>query len=193
MRYRLARDQMKSEGWTKASVALALLAIVVVSLASSCAQSTASATSTPSALPSPTPSASLPTASPPLGGPVPAQLLGDWYKVMPSDTFTAMSSYPCPAHPTPANCFFQLTLTATSYNQSFTALGGRQDAGQGDVVVNQREIDFFNGALCGLQLQDGVGRYKWTLTGGVLHLALISDPCPRSEILAYPTGYSHTH
>lgn len=184
---------MTTKGRTGVRAIAALLATGFVSL-SSCSQPTSSAKlQTAAPAPSSTPAASLPAASPPPGGPVPAQLLGDWYKVMPSDTFTAMSSYPCPAHPTPANCFFQLTLTATVYNQSFTALGGRQDAGQGDVVVNQREIDFFNGALCGLQLPDGVGRYKWTLTGGVLHLALISDPCPRSEILAYPTGYSHTH
>ena len=123
---------------------------------------------------------------------MPAQLLGDWFKIIPPDTFMAVSSYPCPSHPTAANCFFQLTLTATRYDQSFTALGGRQEAGQGEVVVNKGEIDFFNGELCGLQLPDGVGRYRWALAGGVLHLALISDPCPRSEILAYMTGYSRT-
>lgn len=113
---------------------------------------------------------------------MPNQLLGDWYEFVPPATFTAISSFPCPPHPTAANCFFQLTLTATAYHQSFTAVGGTQEAGHGDVVVNNQEIDFFNGALCGLALPDGVGRYTWSIAGGVLRLNLISDPCSRSEI-----------
>jgi hypothetical protein len=99
--------------------------------------------------------------------------------------------YPCPSPVTAANCFFELTLTTTTYSQAFSAIGGKQDAGQGDVVVKNHEIDFFNGVLCGLELPDGIGRYTWTLTGGVLHLTLISDPCPRQEAYIYQ-GWTRT-
>jgi len=91
----------------------------------------------------------------------------------------AISGTPCPSRPTAANCFFQLLLTATTYSQALTAKPGLLGAGRGDVVVNNNEIDFFNGAYCGLDLPDGVGRYTWKITGGLLHLSLISDPCPR--------------
>lgn len=90
-------------------------------------------------------------------------------------------------------------FTATTYQLGFTAVGANPP-GQGDVVVNNDEIDFFNGVqgtggttdLCGLHLPEGVGRYKWTLTGGVLHLVpLNQDPCIRIG-LAYPQGWSRT-
>jgi hypothetical protein len=51
----------------------------------------------------------------------------------------------------------------------------------GDVVVNNTEIDFFSADVYGLKLPDGVGRYTWTLTGGLLNFVpLNQDPCPRS-------------
>jgi Fibronectin type III domain len=103
------------------------------------------------------------TPTPPLaGGPVPAQLIGDWFLFLPA-VVTAVGGAPCPSPPTHTNCFFQLTLTATTYIGAVTALGGSQPYGSGDVVVNHTEIDFFNGGGCGLQLPDGVGRYKWAL------------------------------
>jgi hypothetical protein len=117
---------------------------------------------------------------------VPAQLLGDWYEFLPTSTFNAISSYPCPPNPTAANCFFQVALTATTFHLSSTALGGTQSGGQGNVVVNHSEIDFFNG-IC-----DGVGRYKWSIAGGVLRFTLISDPCTRSEVLT-DQSWSRTH
>jgi Fibronectin type III domain len=133
-----------------------------------------------------------PPASPPPGGPAPAQLLGDWF--LPEAAAMALNppatgGPPCPNPPTPANCFIQLTLAATTYYLHIWT----QLTASGDVVVNNKEIDFFNGTFCGLQLPDGVGRYTWTLTGGVLHLtALNPDPCGRDEVLAYQ-GWSRTH
>jgi hypothetical protein len=58
-------------------------------------------------------------------------------------------------------------------------------------VVNNDEIDFFNGVLCGLKLPDGVGRYTWRVTAGVLYFTLISDPCSRSTYYAY-RGFTRT-
>jgi hypothetical protein len=180
---------MTAQRWFVSPAIAALLGIAIVFLASSCGQSTSSAKlPTPSAAPSPTPAPSLPAASPPPGGPVPTQLLGDWF-LPPAANEAINGNGVCQSPATAANCFIQLTLTATTYHLAVTGAGGRgQYAGSGDVVVNDNGIDVFNGALCGLQLPDGVGRYKWTLTGGVLHFTLISDPCSRYEVLAYQ-GY----
>jgi hypothetical protein len=159
----------------------AILAIALVFLASSCSQSTSSAKlPAPSAVASPTPS-----PSPPPGGPVPAQLLGNWF--LGPVSYVAVNGYaaPCPSPPTGSNCFFKLTFTATTFRQSFTAVGGTQSAGHGNVVVNKSEIDFFNGDC------DGVGRYTWTLTTGVLRFVLISDNCPRYALYTY-TGWTRT-
>jgi hypothetical protein len=163
---------------------VALLGVAIVFLASSCGQSTSSATvPTPHAAPSPTPA-----ASPPPGGPVPAELLGDWF--LPPAAVLDIG-YTCPSHPNDLNCFADLTFTATTYQVVFHAIAA-SPPGHGDVVVNNDEIDFFNGVQCGLQLPDGVGRFKWTLTSGVLHLVpLNQDPCRRNG-LAYPQGWSRT-
>ena len=49
---------------------------------------------------------------------------------------------------------------------------------QGDLVVNGSEIAFFNSAVCGLMLPEGVGRYRWRVNGKMLHLEPIGkDPC----------------
>jgi hypothetical protein len=168
--------------------AAALLGIALVFLASSCSQSTPSATLTPSVVPSPTP-----TASPPPGGSVPSQLLGNWY--LPGAALTRLSqgAITCPPNPTATNCFFQFTLAATTYQQSYVATGGKTASGQGDVVVNNDEIDFFNGVLCGLKLPDGVGRYTWRVTAGVLYFTLISDPCDRKTFYTgWNRGFTRT-
>ena len=48
----------------------------------------------------------------------------------------------------------------------------------GDLAVKGNEIAFFNAAICGLQLPDGVGRYRWTIEGKRLHFELIGEePC----------------
>jgi hypothetical protein len=163
-------------------------AAAFVFLATSCGQPTSAARQpTPSVVPNLTPAAAVP-GSPPPGGPVPAQLLGNWF--MPpvaDDAINGNGSCPKPA--TTSNCFIELNLAATTYHLTVTDAGGKgQYAGSGNVVVNNNEIDFFNGAICGLQLPDGVGRYTWTLKGAILHFTLISDPCSRYEVLAYQ-GY----
>jgi len=107
-------------------------------------------------------------ASPPPGGPVPSQLIGDWVQMgssTPSDTV-------------------DLILNATTF--SFATSG---ESNFGDIVVNGTEIDFFNGDGCGLRLPDGIGRYNWTLGNGTLHFKpLAQDPCDmRSSHLADQT------
>jgi hypothetical protein len=159
-----------------------LLAIAVVLLASSCSQSTSSATQ-------PNPSAA---PSRPPGGPVPDQLLGDWFMAMPPAVIEAVTGVPCPSPPTAENCFFQLTLMASTSHAYFVANPGVEDLGLGDVVVNNNEIDFFNGVYCGIPLPGGVGRYAWKDTGGLLYLTMISDPCTRSHFFSYQ-GWSRTH
>lgn len=174
---------MTAQRWIGSPAIAALLGIAIVFLASSCGQSSSSAKlSTPSVAPSATPVVSRPAASPspPPGGPVPAQLLGHWF--MPPESVVSVG-YPCPTHPTAANCFFELTLTATTYVQ--TRLNGTvsEPDGKGNVVVNDNEIDFFNDSFEGcLFLPNGIGRYTWTLTRGVLYLTDLSDPCPRANV-----------
>jgi hypothetical protein len=170
---------MRTRRWITSPAMAAMLGMTIVFLASACGQSTASAKLPP-------PSAA---ASPPPGGPVPAQLLGDWF--MPPAAVEPVSGVPCPSPATVTNCFFQLTLMATTYHQAYTASGGKQAAGQGDVVVINHEIDFYNGVICGLKLPDGVGRYTWTITAGVLYFTLISDPCTRWEVYTHQ-GWGRT-
>jgi hypothetical protein len=172
---RAARKASRPEGSGvgKGGVA-APLGIACVLLASSCGQSTPSAT-TPSAVSSPTP-----TASPPPGGPVPAQLLGNWY--LPGASVTQVSGDSCPSNPTPTNCFFQLMLGATTWSISYVASGGIQVPSQGTVVVNNNEMDFFNSVYCG-PLPTGLGRFTWSVTAGVLYFTLISDECTRAHVL----------
>jgi hypothetical protein len=175
---------MTARRWIGWPAIAAMLGLAIVVLASSCGQSTSSSTvPTPSVASSPTPA-----ASPPPGGPVPAQLLGDWF--LPPAAVLDLG-YTCPSNPNDLNCFAKLTFTATTYQAVQHAIGANPP-GQGDVVVNNDEIDFFNGVQCGLHLPDGVGRFKWTLTSGVLHLVpLNQDPCGRT-FLAYPQGWSRT-
>jgi hypothetical protein len=141
----------------------------------------------PSACGQSTPSANLPTASAassrPAGGPVPSQLLGDWLlPLAAANAYEQSQGDTCPTPLAVATCMFKLTLTATTYNFAINAPG--RTNGGGDVGVNGTEIDFFNGQACGLALPEGVGRYTWTLTGGVLHFApLNQDACPRAPLL----------
>jgi hypothetical protein len=140
--------------------AAALTCIALAFLASSCGESNSSATvALSSAVPSPPP-----------GGRVPAQLLGDWF--LPPAIVEAVEGN--------ASCrLLKLTLTATTYRITHDPACG-VFASTGEVVVNKTEIDFFNADVCGLTLPDGVGRYSWTLTDGVLSfVALNQDPCPR--------------
>jgi hypothetical protein len=162
-----------------------LLGIVFAVVASACGgQSTSSAKlPTPAVAPS-----APPAASPPPGGPVPAQLLGDWF--LPPAAAEAAVGVSCPSPSTTSNCFYELTLAPTRYKLVWRD-GSLSGTGTGDAVVNNNEMDFFNGVNCGLQLPDGVGRYTWTLTRGLLIFTLISDPCGRSPDLSQQ-GWSRT-
>lgn len=83
----------------------------------------------------------------------------------------------CPQPLEVSTCSVRLRLTATQYSWT-TNLG--LDPRAGDVVVNHREINFFNGPACGLKPPAGIGRYTWTVTGAVLRFASVgNDPCPR--------------
>jgi hypothetical protein len=188
---------MTTQRWMHSSAIAAPLSIALLLLASSCGQSTSSAKlPTPSAAPSPTPAAASPT--PPPGGPVPAQLLGDWFLPQAATTafFGAHTGEECPSDASASNCFVQLTLTAASYQQMYTAGGGARNLGSGNVVVSNNEIDFFNevnpDGITDCAIRGGVGRYKWTLTGGVLLFTLISEPCSGTAVLAYK-GWRRTH
>jgi hypothetical protein len=173
---------MTRRRWTGPRAIGLLLGIAFVFVASSCSQSTSSANA-------PTRSA---TPSPPAGDPVPTQLLGDWFMAMPPAVIEAKTGVQCPSHPTAENCFFQLTLMASTSHAYFVASPGVEDLGLGDVVVNNNEIDFFNGVYCGIPLPGGIGRYTWKLTGGLLYLTNISDPCTRAHFFSYQ-GWSRTH
>jgi hypothetical protein len=145
----------------------------------------------PSPLVTPSPYRPAPPRSAPQGGFVPPELLGDWF--LPPAAVEDIESTTCPSPTTGATCFYQLSFTAQTYRQAFTARGGKQQAaGSGEVVVNGNEIDFFSGVLCGASAPDDVGRYTWSITGGVLRFKLISDPCPRDYLLQYG-GWSRTH
>jgi hypothetical protein len=159
----------------------ALLVFAFVLLASSCGPSASSA-KLPTRSPAP---------SPPPGGPVPEQLLGDWFMAMPPAVIETKTGVPCPSPPTPENCFFQLTLMAST-THAYLVANPSVDLLTGDVVVNKDEIDFFSGVYCGIPLPGGIGRYTWKLTGGLLYLTMISDECTRSHFFSYQ-GWSRTH
>jgi hypothetical protein len=149
----------------------AILALLAVTFA--CGGSSPSASSSPTA-----------ASNSPAGGPVPTQLIGDWsLSAEALDAILQVSgNSQCPKPLSVQTCMASLRLTATHYSWvSDLPL----DTRAGDVVVNQSEMDFFNGPACGLKLPQGVGRYTWTITGAVMRfVALGPDPCPRSVWLA---------
>jgi ABC-type transport system substrate-binding protein len=109
-------------------------------------------TTTSSAATTPPTVSPSPSGTPPPGGPAPSELIGTWIEVSPT-------------------AGLDLTLSAAHY-----AFG----EGHGDIVVNGNEIDFFNGDSCGLPLPQGVGRYRWKLSGTTLTFTGITvDPCGR--------------
>ena len=152
----------------------ALLGTAFVVLASACGQSSSSAQA-------PVQSAG---SSPPPGGPVPTQLLGDWF-LPPATVSTIMGNDSCR--------LLKLTLTVTSYHLTHTDNPACGTSSAGDVVVNKTEMDFFNADVCGLKLPDGVGRYQWAFTGGVLHFTpLNQDPCPRGQYWLANRNYTRS-
>jgi hypothetical protein len=140
-----------------------LMALIAGSLMAAACGGSPTAKSNSTVLPTSSPS---PSASPPPCGPVPAQLQGDRFYHRDDG-------------------WVQLTLNGEQYG-----LRGVQNPhfgapAEGSVVVNGDEIDFFNGDQCGIGLPGGIGRYRWTVTGGDLALSpLNEDPCGRSEDLA---------
>ena len=106
-----------------------------------------------------------PSSSAPQGGPIPAQLDGAWRQVV--DPSVVM------------------ILTANYYSQA-----GPDGSGHGNVAVNGSEIDFFNGSQCYLSPPAGIGKYRWTVSGGLLVFSPVnSDPCPRASYLADLKGW----
>ena len=100
------------------------------------------------------------------GQPVPSQLQGDWFFHR-------------------GDGWVQLTLDGNQYKLQGYHNGRFGAAANGNVIVNADEIDFFDGDQCGIPLPGGVGRYRWTLPGELLHFAALNDdPCGRSEDLA---------
>ena len=150
----------------------ALVLVPLIVIASACGEQSSSARP-------PTQSA---TAGRPQGDPIPAQLQGDW--VLSAAAADAYAGGTCPKPLAIATCMFKLTFTATTFQVTSNVAG--YSGGHGEAVVYGAEIDFFNGTACGLQLPDGVGRYTWTETGGLLRFTLIRDPCQatRSSFLA---------
>jgi hypothetical protein len=134
---------------------LALLPVAFVIAACGAATATSNAVSHTSSAAA---RSSTPAPTQPPGGPVPAQLIGDWVLM------------PLAANP---DSDVDLIVNATTF--SFSNSG---ETTFGKLVVNGTEIDFFNGDGCGLALPDGVGHYRWTLQAGVLYFsALGEDPC----------------
>jgi hypothetical protein len=160
----------------------AVVVMVLACIASSCGSQSPSAAGSPTPSASPSPS----LGPPPPGGPVPAQLLGVWLLHTPNpDPGLAVDGI--------INGKTQLTLTATTYRvESVNNNPSPRYPEAGAAVVNGSEIDFFTETsgqpFCHLHLPDDVGRYIWTLKGGVLHLATLvaagyyGDPCGRLDL-----------
>jgi len=117
--------------------------------------------------------AATPTAfarvTPPPGGPVPDALNGDWHVITtnPGDQGDLIFN----------GSKFQIETTG---GVSF-----------GQVAVNGDEMDFYSGTGCGIALPGGVGRYRWNLSGGVLHLAPLGiDPCGGRERAIANSSYT---
>jgi hypothetical protein len=52
----------------------------------------------------------------------------------------------------------------------------------GDLVVDGDEILFYNAAICGLTLPDGIGRYRWAVDHDALRFELVGkEPCGAAE------------
>jgi hypothetical protein len=89
-----------------------------------------------------------PTPAPPTGGPAPAELRGQWL---------------------PPDGSGRIFIMANSWTSG--------DA-YGEFVVRGDEIDFYNGKYCGIRLPGGVGRYRWSVSDGLLRFTpLDADPC----------------
>jgi hypothetical protein len=113
-----------------------------------------------SATPSPPPTA-------PHGGPAPAELQGQWVDIRDTGSGGTTAG----------------VLRFVIRPDSFVWAEAR-----GELVVRGTEIYFYNGSMCGIPLPGGVGRYRWSISGGLLHFTpLAPDPCTdRPQELAGP-------
>lgn len=111
-----------------------------------------------------------PTPSPaaPQGGPAPAELLGQWVDIRDIGSAVTRAGVG------------RFVIRPDSF-----VAGG---AARGELVVRGKEIDFYNGSLCGIPLPGGVGRYRWSISGGLLRFTpLAPDPCTdRPQEIAGP-------
>lgn len=137
-------------------VAFVVLAAVVLLVSLRVGQELSSRQRPPSTPPPSATSAAGPTASAPPGGLVPAALTGNWI----------------------------LSKSAPGSSPDLVFQGNRYELDTsggitfGNVTVNGNEMDFFNGSMCRIPLPGGVGRYRWSLRGGLLQFTpLGQDPC----------------
>jgi hypothetical protein len=115
---------------------------------------------------------------------VPPQLLGDWF-LPPAVVASIEGNVACR--------LLKLTLTTTTYHLTHTTLGVCGSSSSGDVVVNNTEIDFFNGDGCLNPVPGGVGRYAWMLMDGVLHFTPENQgPCALGVYYLANESYSRT-
>ena len=142
---------------------LILLALCVAATANGCdsrGEGNASATGTLSNGTSP--AAALSTTSgvdnAPSGGPAPSKLQGHWLLISKSGhTFKNR---------------FDFAIRDRQYGFPIGLVRGEV------VAPGPFEVDFYNEDLCDLPFPEGVGRYRWTVKGKLLHLDdLEVDPC----------------
>jgi hypothetical protein len=138
---------------------LALVGLLVATILAACGGSS-SATGTGTAA-APT----RPQSSVPAGGPAPPELQGTW-KLVSDGPDKGL-----------------LFVISDQHYRVPTRLA------HGDLAVDGDEIAFFNAAICGLTLPDGVGRYRWRVEEEKLHFQVIGkEPCGgRKDILADST------
>jgi len=152
-------DTVKNSG---GCVALAGV-LLALSLAACGGDSAAPGTAGESARSLSTPTSSTSSANgAPVGGPAPEELQGTWLLVSKKNAEKGL----------------QFIISEHHYRVP------RRFA-HGDLVVDGNEIAFFNAAICGLTLPEGVGHYRWTIEGELLRFEPIGEePCGgRGDIL----------
>ena len=130
----------------------------------------------PVAASTPTPVAALPS-SPEASAAVPTSSACDPVTIGPPQSDAPSPGWPrggpVPPELTGKWAFKDFCLVLVGYTYDF-------GAGSGNVVVNGSEVDFFNGAVCGKQPPDGVGRWEWAVHGNTLTMSQSgADPCGR--------------
>jgi hypothetical protein len=134
---------------------LALVGLLVATILAACGGSSSATGTSTAAAPTTTQSGV------PAGGPAPPELQGTW-KLVADGPDKGL-----------------LFVISDQHYRVPTRLA------HGDLAVDGGEIAFFNAAICGLTLPDGVGRYRWKVDDRKLHFQVIGkEPCGgRSDIL----------